>query len=114
MNGQEITIVLCFACVFLSPAAILATIFRHREKMAMLKNKADVSPALVEEVKRLRTELTELRQTATHFDMSFDAALQRVEQRLSTVEEGPAVMPTYPEPRRTVTTEEQAPVILRR
>ncbi len=38
------------------------------------------------EVKRLQTELTELRETTTRYDVSFDSALQRLERRLADAE----------------------------
>jgi hypothetical protein len=110
--GWEIVTILCTGFVFLSPAAIVAIVLRHRERMAAMKNKADGAPMLLEEIKRLRAEMNELRQTTTHFDMSFDAALQRVEQRIESVETGPAPVASYPESRRTNV--EESPALLRR
>jgi hypothetical protein len=84
------------ALVVLSPAAIVGVVLRHREKMTALKNRQEGAPGLVAEVHELRNEMAQLRETTTRFDMSFDAALQRVEQRLDTVERGPTeVYPTY-------------------
>ena len=43
--------------------------------------------ALRQEVTALRQEIHALRDTSTQYDMSFDTALQRVEQRISRVEQ---------------------------
>ena len=74
--------------VMLTPVFITRLIIKHREKLAELKNKQDGSPGLVEAVTELRRELSALRETTTRFDMSFDAALSRVENRLHSVEQG--------------------------
>jgi hypothetical protein len=71
----------------LSPVMIVKAVLQHREKMASLRFGAEGSPALLEEMQRLRQEVAELRETTTRFDMSFDAGLARVEDRLTTVEQ---------------------------
>lgn len=71
----------------LSPVMIVKTVLHHREKMASLKYGSEGSPALLEEMQRLRREVAELRETTTRFDMSFDAGLARVEDRLTSVEQ---------------------------
>lgn len=91
MNPGEAAVILV-AIVFLSPAAIVAVILRHRERMAALRNRQEGSPGLLEAVRVLREELGQLRETTTSFDMSFDAALQRVESRLDTVEQAPGIV----------------------
>ncbi|MCX6361202.1 MAG: hypothetical protein NT029_15455 [Armatimonadetes bacterium] len=40
-----------------------------------------------EAVEALRREMAELRDTSTRFDVSFDTALQRMEERMSTLEQ---------------------------
>ncbi|MDX1932070.1 MAG: hypothetical protein SFU56_05650 [Capsulimonadales bacterium] len=71
----------------LSPAFIVKTVLQHRERMASMKYGVEGSPALQEEIRRLRQEVAELRETTTRFDMSFDAGLARVEDRLGVVEQ---------------------------
>ena len=44
-------------------------------------------PDIVSRLDRLQEEMTALRDTSTKFDMSFDAALDRLEQRMERVEE---------------------------
>ena len=63
-------------------------VLKHREKLAELQHKLHGSPAMVEEMAAMRRELSALRETTTRFDMSFDAALSRVENRLHSVEHG--------------------------
>jgi hypothetical protein len=72
---------------FLSPALITYLIVRHRERMAAMRNRQEGAPGLIEEVSALRRDVAALRDTTTRFDMSFDAALHRVEQRLDTLEQ---------------------------
>ena len=89
MNPGEVAIFIV-AIIFTSPAAIVAVVLRHRERMTAMRNRQEGAPGLVDEVRALREELGQLRETTTRFDMSFDAALQRVESRLDTVEQGTA------------------------
>jgi len=70
----------------LSPVMIVRTVLRHREQMAKIKNDVNGAPRLLEEMTALHTEMAILRETTTRFDMSFDAALGRVEDRLTSVE----------------------------
>ncbi len=73
--------------IMMSPVFIVRMVLKHREKLAQLQNKSvGGSPALVEEVAALRHEMEALRETTTRFDMSFDAALSQVENRLHSVE----------------------------
>lgn len=77
-------------CVMLTPVFIVRLVLRHREKLTALQNKVNGSPALIEELAAMRQELSALRETTTRFDMSFDAALSRVENRLHSVEQNQA------------------------
>ena len=95
MPPWELVTLFTVGSVFLSPALIVAIVLRHREKMAALKQRVDGAPNLIAELQKLRSEMTQLRDTTTHYDMSFDAALQRVEARIETVEQE-AVASRYP------------------
>jgi hypothetical protein len=70
----------------LSPVMIVRQVLGHRERMAALRNRQEGAPGVVEEIQALRQEMATLRETTTRFDMSFDAALARVEDRLTRVE----------------------------
>lgn len=83
-TGAAVTIVL--SVLFGSPAVITYIALRHRERMESIKHRIDSGPALREELVALRREMTTLRETTTKFDMSFDAALDRVEARLDSLE----------------------------
>ena len=97
--------------VLMMPVFIVRQVLKHREKLAALKNKVDGSPALAAEIAALRREMTELRETSTRFDMSFDAALSQIENRLHRVEENkPGAANVY----NTPPTEEYETVSLRR
>jgi hypothetical protein len=59
----------------------------QRSMMAMkLKLKDGANDSTVAEVRALKEQIAELRDTTTRYDMSFDAALQRIESRVSHVE----------------------------
>ena len=57
-----------------------------------LQNKGDES--LRAEFKSLRQEVRALRDTSTQYDLSFDAALQRMEQRVERMERGGQIQPS--------------------
>lgn len=52
-----------------------------------LKAKGQLSEEVKTELHRMQEEIQSLRNTSTKFDMSFDAALERLEQRMDRVEE---------------------------
>jgi hypothetical protein len=77
---------------FGTPVWITMLVVRHRERMRRLEYARTGSPGLATEVAALREglaalreELAHLRETTTHFDMSFDAALERLERRVAEV-----------------------------
>ena len=74
--------------------SILDSMNKTRVELAQLKaqqqvggNAAPEVAALRQEVSALRQELHSLRDTSTQYDMSFDTALQRVEQRIGRIEQ---------------------------
>jgi hypothetical protein len=95
MHGELIALIIAFGLGW--PVWLTMVIVRHREKMRTLELKSHDSPGLIEEVQALRRELTQLRETTTRFDMSFDATLDRLERRMENVEQRPSVSETYPE-----------------
>ncbi|MEI6431799.1 MAG: hypothetical protein WCP07_06435 [bacterium] len=78
----------CGTVALMTPVWIIKNILAHREKMARIKQgiEGGVNGLTPEEVDSLRRELAVLRETTTRFDMSFDAALSRVEERLDSLE----------------------------
>jgi uncharacterized protein HemX len=60
----------------------------HQRKMMELKlqagQKADDN--LLQELQSLKAQITDLRDTTTRYDMSFDSALQRIESRVGHLE----------------------------
>jgi chromosome segregation ATPase len=79
---------LAIAMVFSIP--IVAIVTSHRRKMLeltiRLKGEQPVRSEASGEIGRLRAEVEELRDTATRFDLSFDAMLQRLDRRVERLE----------------------------
>ena len=67
---------------------IVAIITTHQRKMAEMKMKmgGGGNDAVTEELKALKQQMAELRDTTTRYDISFDAALQRIESRVGHLE----------------------------
>lgn len=68
--------------VLMTPVLIVNMILKHRERLDAMRNRQEGAPGLVEEVAALRRELSQLRETTGKFDMSFDAAIDRLEERV--------------------------------
>ncbi len=67
---------------------IVAIITSHQRELAKIKTQKSAQvPANVEaELQALRSEVAALRDTTTRFDMSFDAAITQLENRVDRVE----------------------------
>ncbi len=63
--------------------------YGHQRKMAELKLKlqAGAGNSTSEELRALKKQVEELRDTTTRYDMSFDTALQRIESRVTQIEQ---------------------------
>ena len=72
--------------VLMTPVLIVRMILKHREKLTAMRYRQEGAPGLIEEVSALRQELAQLRETTGKFDMSFDAALERLEERVVSLE----------------------------
>ena len=81
-----LTVLGSIGTVVLSPVLILRIVLAHREKLIALKNRQEGAPGLIEEVRALRGELAALRDTTTRCDMTFDAAIDRLESRMERME----------------------------
>lgn len=72
--------------VLMTPVLIVRMILAHREKLIALRYRQEGAPGLVEEMTALRHEMSQLRETTGKFDMSFDTALDRLEERVVRLE----------------------------
>ena len=68
---------------------IVAIITSHQRKLAEIKARgvSGLSAEIREELNELKQQIASLRETTTRFDMSFDAALTRLESRVDDVDE---------------------------
>ena len=95
--GPDIVIPLV---VFAIP--IIAIITAHHRKIMEMKMKMGGSgdSRVVEELTVLKQQMAELRDTTTRYDISFDAALQRIESRVGHLESKIATIEAAPEQAR--------------
>jgi hypothetical protein len=94
-------------------AILVGTLTKHQKDMAEIKARTGntgTNDEVLKEVKAMRAEMAELRDTTTKFDMSFDAAITRLEQRVDRLEDVNAT----PQTRVTPAPQEQETVSLRR
>ncbi|HVK06101.1 MAG TPA: hypothetical protein VM490_21710 [Armatimonadaceae bacterium] len=77
----------------------LAIFLSHQRGLAKIKAQSqnNVSESVRAELDEMRRQMAELRDTTTKFDISFDAAISRLEDRVDRVEAGQAAA----EPSRT-------------
>ncbi len=68
---------------------IVAIITSHLREMAKIKANqgAQLSEEVRSELREMKDQLAALRETTTKFDLSFDAALTRLEERVDRVEQ---------------------------
>ena len=85
-------------CIFGIPASIpiVMILTKHRRQMLELRLRLQQGNGTVQsEIQELRQEIQALRETSMQYDLSFDAALQRLEQRVARTEQNTAFRPTY-------------------
>ena len=70
----------------------IAVYFKHKIRLEEVKAQrgSQGDAATSQALQELRREVTVLRETTTKFDMSFDAALTRLEERVDRIENRPA------------------------
>ena len=84
MSGEIIGLV-AVICIFGTP--LIAVIANHQQKLAEIRSRGQsADTALAEEIRDLKKQVEDLRDTTTRYDMSFDTSLQRIESRVSNVE----------------------------
>lgn len=65
----------------------IAVYFKHKIYLEQLKHQNSLSDEqVVQSLNELRREVQELRETTTKFDMSFDAALTQMEERVDEID----------------------------
>src|SRR5262245_15017819 len=76
------------ACVMVFSIPLLAIWTSHRRKMLelQLRLRNEGSSSLHAEMEAMRHEIRSLRETTMRYDLSFDTALQRLEQRVEGIE----------------------------
>ena len=92
----ELVAIIGTCAVFAVP--ITAIVTSHQRKMAELKTRVGIvtdGGSVLNDVKNditaLRREVASLRDTSTTFDVSFDAAISRLEQRVDRIEDAKTV-----------------------
>lgn len=68
---------------------VVAIITSHQRKMAEIKARMTqgLSSEIRDHLNEIKNEITHLRETTTKFDLSFDAAVTRLEERVDRVEQ---------------------------
>jgi hypothetical protein len=88
----------------------------HLRKMAEIRAQqgATLPPDVRTDLAEMKRQINELRETTTRFDMSFDAAVTRLEERVDHIEErqGANTLPPTPPIVTSVATPEQQPNVL--
>lgn len=85
-DALYITFVLGIPAILLTSIPVVAILTAHMRKLAEIRSRASGDEKLQATVEALRQEMRELRETATQFDLSFDAALERLERRIERLE----------------------------
>ncbi len=77
---------------------IIAVLTAHHRKLVemRLKSAQTADHGVLAELQALKHQITELRDTTTKYDMSFDSALQRLESRMGHLESRVSVVEQSP------------------
>ena len=82
----ELIAIIAILCVFGIP--IIAILSEHKRKMAAMgMGQGAANANVLNELRELKSKVEELRDTTTRYDLSFDTALQRLESRMTHMEE---------------------------
>src|SRR5437879_2435429 len=87
MNLGELTGLVAVTMIFGIP--IVAVLTAHHRKLVEMKLQRghNASDSVIGEIRQLREQMSELRDTTTKYDVSFDSALQRIESRVGGLEQ---------------------------
>lgn len=83
---EHLTGMIAVLCVFGIPLSAIWTSHRRKVLALQLQLRGQGDNGLRSELEALRQEVRSLRDTSTQYDLSFDTALQRMEQRVVGVE----------------------------
>jgi hypothetical protein len=97
MNPETIAVLIPIVALGIPITAIWTN---HLRKMAEIKAQqgATLPPDVRADLTEMKRQLNELRETTTRFDMSFDAAVTRLEERVDHIEERQASATLVPNP----------------
>jgi len=86
MPGEVIGLV---AVLLIFGMPVVGILTSHHRKVLEMKLRAGQtgSQPVLDEIRQLKNQMTELRDTTTKYDVSFDSALQRIESRVCNVEQ---------------------------
>jgi hypothetical protein len=88
---EELIAIVAIFCVFSIP--VIAILSVHRRKMAeMGMGQGAGNTSVLSELRELKRQVEELRDTTTRYDISFDSALQRMESRMNHMEQKVSTM----------------------
>ncbi len=82
----EIALLIPIIALAIPIVAIMTAHQRHMAEMR-LRGPGGASGGVAEELRKLQQQITDLRETTTQYDVSFDTALQRLEGRMGAVEQ---------------------------
>jgi hypothetical protein len=89
VTGLEALTIICTMPIAGAVSIPLVAMYQHhKRKMAefRIQEKRMIADDIRGEFEKLRTEIRELRDVSTQYDISFDSALQQVERRLAHLE----------------------------
>ncbi len=68
------------------PIVAIITTHKHKIEEMRLRAGAQGDSSLASEIRDLKNQISEIRDSTTRYDMSFDSALQRIEARVGSIE----------------------------
>ncbi|MDX1932069.1 MAG: hypothetical protein SFU56_05645 [Capsulimonadales bacterium] len=112
MDHGTIALFIPIVALFIPISAIWT---HHLRQMAEIKAQQGktIAPDVRQDLNEIKQQLSELRDTTTRFDMSFDAAITTLERRMDNFEQAQGQIPPLPH-RVTVAGAEETPVVLQK
>jgi len=95
---EHVVALFAIFCIFGIPLSIplLKIWTKHQKEMLEMRLRLQQSDGNVNtEIQALRQEILALRETSMQYDLSFDAAMQRLEQRVARTEQNMTYRPNY-------------------
>src|SRR5437016_826215 len=85
--AEGLAAILAVTFIFGWPVIKILTNHHARITQMKLEMRGGGGTAVLNEMRELKQQVNELRDTSTRYDISFDAALQRMESRIARVEQ---------------------------